>query len=399
MIVFFWSALFSSTLIFLVTIVHLINLRFGQHYESTTLFSVAVIVPCKGDGDPNFKNNLLGIIQQAYAGPTQFLLCAESEEDPTVPLLRELESQFEQVQLCIAGLSTHCAQKTYNILKGMAQVKETDIFLMADADIQPHSTWLQEMVAPFSNPKIAVTTGFFRRVPLTDKFHLGNYLAGFYSTFIAIGLSHDRAKGVWGGSLAIRKAVMDKYQLYERLATEIVDDMSIMHALHQHNLERCYVTRCTLKSYCDMSVSESLAWLMRQIQFSQIYFKELYLFYFAVTIPYTISILVTPLIFLYGLARFDWTAIAISATIGLMVILSGGLVWLSIPINSTNYSPKDATYHLLLWLLITPVAIVYTAVALLQTRLWVKNGLLTMHWRGIEYQVNVKTGKVVAISR
>ncbi len=396
--VFFWNAFFATTLVLLVTVIHLINMRFGKQYQPTSQFSVAVIVPCKGDGDPDFKNNLLSIIRQEYGGASRFIFCAESEQDSAVPILRELTQQFDQVQLCIAGLSTRCAQKTYNILQGMAMVGETDIFLMADADIQPHTTWLQEMVAPFSDSQIAVTTGFFRRVPLTRQFHIGNYLVGLYSTIIAIGLSNKPAKGVWGGSLAIRKTVMDKYHLYERLATEIVDDMTIMHALHQHNLERFYVTSCTLKSYCHMSISDSLAWLMRQIQFSQIYFKVLYFFYYAVVIPYALSILAIPGLLVYGLL-FDGTALWNGLAIWLMVTFSGGLIWLSIPVSPANHSPHDADYRLLPWLLITPLAMVCSALVLLQTQLRVKNGILTMHWRGIEYRVDVKTGKVLEIMR
>jgi len=399
MIILFLSALFSSGIIFLLIIGHLIQLRLTKYYNPTHEFSVAVIVPCKGDNDPNFGENLRSIIQQEYAGPVQFVFCVESPSDSALPVLCQLKQQFDHLQLCIAGLAQQSSQKTFNILRGLTLVEEADIFLFADADIQPHATWLQEMVAPFHDPQVGAATGCFRRVPVTADFQLGNYIAGLFGAGIAAGMSDDRLKGLWGGSLAIRQSIMNKLQLRERLATEIVDDIAIMHALHQHKIERRYVPNCTLKSYCDMSMQESIEWLVRQLQFSQIYFKRLYLFYYLFGLPYALSILATPFTFIYGLVRADGLIIWATAGFWLSMIIIGLLLRLGIPINPISVSPRDAHYRLLPWLLVTPLAFLAGTLALLKTLWRVKAGILTMYWRSIEYRVDVKTGKVLEIVR
>jgi ceramide glucosyltransferase len=122
MIILFLGALLSSTIIFLLLIGHLIQLRLTKNYNPTNEFSVAVIVPCKGDNDPNFGENLRSIIQQEYAGPVQFVFCVESQADSAVPVLCQLKQQFDQLRLCIAGLAQHSSQKTFNILSGMSLV-------------------------------------------------------------------------------------------------------------------------------------------------------------------------------------------------------------------------------------------------------------------------------------
>ncbi|MBI1878562.1 MAG: hypothetical protein HYR94_10100 [Chloroflexi bacterium] len=212
-------------------------------------------------------------------------------------------------------------------------------------------------------------------------------------------MSNDRLGGLWGGSLAVRQTVVDQLHLRERLATEIVDDISIMHALHQYKIERRYVPSCTLKSYCDMPATASVEWLARQFQFSQIYFKRLYLFYYVFGVPYALSILAAPLAFIYGLARGN--ELVVEATVGfwLSVMMVGLLLRRGIPVNPTSVSPHDTPYRLVPWLLVTPIAFVAGTVALLKTLVRVRAGILTMYWRSIEYRVDVKTGKVLEIIR
>jgi cellulose synthase/poly-beta-1,6-N-acetylglucosamine synthase-like glycosyltransferase len=396
---FFWGAIFSSGIIFWLTIGHLIRLWRTRPHPPTCEFSVAVIVPCKGNGDPDFENNLLSIIHQDYVGPVQYVFCVESQNDAALPILRGLEHEFEQVSVCIAGLATQCAQKTYNIVKGMALVKEVDIFLFADADVQPHTTWLQEMVAPFRDPQVGAVTGCFRRIPMAANFRLGNYLAGLFSASIAAGISNDRLKGLWGGSLAVRKSLMEQYRLQERLATNIVDDIAIMQALRQYKIKRSYVPSCTLKSYCDMSIQESIEWFVRQLQFAQIYLKDLYLFFHIMIIPYALSILATPIFLIYGLVVGNWLVIGVSLGFLLSVIAAGLFLRLGVVVNPANASPDDQQFKLLLWLLVTPLAFLYGGVALFKTHLRVKRGVLTMYWRDVEYRVDVETGHVLEVIR
>ncbi len=400
MTILLWGAMVSAVIVVSAPLLHLIRLHLAKRFPPTTAFSVAVIVPCKGNDDPDFENNLLNIVQQDYDGQVQFIFAAESEEDTAVTVLRSLEQRFERVQVCIAGFSKQCAQKTFNVLKAMELAKpDTEVFVIADADIQPHTTWLQELVAPFQDPKVGAATGFFRRIPMTHTFRLGDYLAGQLSSFMIIGVSIDRLKTLWGGSLAVRKAIMDKHNLYNQLATEIVDDIAIMHALHQHNIERRYVQSCTLKSYCDMTVKESIEWFLRQVQFIQIYFKALYAFFFVVAVPFAFYVLLTPFLLLYGIVAYNGVAVGVSLLFWVLLLIFGALLYIDTPINPSNVSQDDLHYNPLLWVLTTPMAFVWGTLALMKTWFRVKNKILTMRWRNITYRVDVKTGKVMEVIR
>ncbi|MFZ6029038.1 MAG: glycosyltransferase [Chloroflexota bacterium] len=399
MVNFFLGAVLFSGMIFAILLSHLIRLRLIKIYPPTQEFSVAVIVPCKGNDDPNFGENLSSIVCQEYQGQVQFVFCVESELDSAFPVLQQLKQRFPHIQICVAGLATASAQKTFNILKSMELAGEVDLFLFADADIEPHRTWLQEMVAPFVEPHTGVVSGIFRRVPVNRGVSLGNYLAGVFGAYIVAGMSDDRLKAVWGGSLAIRRSVIEGLHLRERLATEIVDDIVIMDALRQHKVERRYVPSCTLKSYCDMSTPDSIEWLARQMQFSQVYLKGLYTLFCCFCLPYALYILATPFAFTYGVARADWELVKTITVFLLSVMLVGALLRLGVPVNRESVLPDEPRYRLLPWMLITPIAFVAVAQALLKTRWRIKRGVLTMYWRKVEYRVDVKTGKVLEIIR
>ncbi len=397
--IFVWGAIGWASLILVMAVAHLARLWLNRTYPPTAQFSVVVVVPCKGNDDPDFENNLRNIVQQQYAGPVQYLFCVESEQDSALPILRYLEQRFERVRVCVAGLATRCAQKTFNVLRGMECAGEVDIFVIADADIQPHPTWLQELVAPFADPTMGVTTGFFRRTPMAPGFRWGDYIAGILGSLLVTGVSDNLVKGVWGGSLAIRKAVMDRYGLYERFASEIVDDIVVMHALHTHRIKRHYVQSCTLKSYCDMSVAETVEWFVRQIQFSQIYFKLLYAIFYVVAIPYALSFLVVPFVLMYGLVYRDVAATGASLLFLVLVALAGAALYKAAPVNPASVAPEDSPYRLSRWIVAMPVAFLFGVVALLKTAFRVRQGVLTMHWRRITYHADVQTGKVREVLR
>ena len=395
-----WFAILSAVFIACILGISLIRSRFYKKYSPISHFSVAVIIPCKGNDDPHFENNLLKIIQQAYDGSAYFVLCAESESDAATPILRRLAERITNARVCIAGLATRASQKAWNVLHGMMSAADNvDIFVIADADIQPHARWLQEMLGPFSDARIGAATGFFRRVPTRKTFQLGDYVAGLFGAFMGLSVAHDAVKGLWGGSLAIRKEVVEQCHIYELLATEMVDDITIMHALHAHGVERRFVPGCISKSYCDMSVSDSIRWLVRQMQFIQVYFKGLYAFLYLITVPLSFSAVIAPLLFLHGVVNVNGAQIITVMLFMIIVLMISLELRFGVRTNPETVLPGDCEYQMHWWLLATPLAFICASIALFNTLRLVKGGVLTMRWRGVEYRVDVKTGKVLEVIR
>jgi hypothetical protein len=171
-----------------------------------------------------------------------------------------------------------------------------------------------------------------------------------------------------------------------------------MHALHQHKLSRRYVQSCTLKSYCDMSIRESVEWFVRQIQFLQIYFRTLYAFFLSAIVLYNLVVFGSPFLVAYGVLHGDGILIGVVALFWVLMMLTGYWLFIGIPGN-TQPASDGKQYRRGYWLLITPLGFFLGGVAMVKTLLRVRGGVLRMRWRSIDYYVDIATGRVREVIR
>jgi hypothetical protein len=182
-----------------------------------------------------------------------------------------------------------------------------------------------------------------------------------------------------------------------RLSTEIVDDIALTKALREHGLERRFVPSCTVACRCDFGVADGRRWLTRQMQYSQIYFKPLYAAFFLSVHVCALALVLTPVAAVIGLVAGDRWLLAASALVALWHLLLGLLVWAGVPAAS---APAELPrYRLGRFLAAVPPAILVATCALAKTRLQAGDGLITMHWRQIDYLVEAGSGRVVEIRR
>ena len=356
--------------------------------------SVAVVVPCKGNDDPGFVENIEKIVAQRYDGPAEFMFVVEEIGDPAVDAIRKLDARHQNVRLCVAGQAHASGQKSFNILRAIQCIGPADVLVVADADIRPTDTWLSELLAPLRDSSIDVATGFFRIEPETSQF--GNYISSVLATVLWQGVACERIKGIWGGSMAIRSEVFKELGLEKRLEEEIVDDVMLMHALHLRRRRRAYAPTCLLPSPCDRTLGQAFEWFVRQIQYSQIYFPKIFTLTHMLVFPLAASLAAAPLLVASGIA----TGAAPIAWGGMIVLgahLANGIaLWPGMPTRST---PRQSEIGLGKWLLAWFIAPTFVAGAMTSASLRVKHGVLTMIWRGITYEVELATRHVISVNR
>src|SRR4029077_12409526 len=77
---------------------------------------VTLIAPCKGI-DADLRTNLLALFWQRYPH-YQICFVVESENDPAVAVIRDLERENPKVQcrVIVAGKARGCGQKVHNLM-------------------------------------------------------------------------------------------------------------------------------------------------------------------------------------------------------------------------------------------------------------------------------------------
>jgi cellulose synthase/poly-beta-1,6-N-acetylglucosamine synthase-like glycosyltransferase len=262
--------------------------RLRAGYDRAFSPRCSIVVPCKGV-PKNFGKNLEGFLELEYSN-FEVIYVAETEEDGATPVIKSILGRHANARLVFAGLSTTCGQKNHNMIAGVKAADNPEILVFADSDIKPAKEWLTELIAPLSDPKNTVTSGFRWLHP--EKGTLGEQTHAYENIYIYLTFttaSFFGGVGLWGGSMAIRRAEYENYGVEEKWARSAVDDISLSQLVNKHHGKGIVVpTSITHSDDLLPTIGASTTWLVRQIMFLKSHFKLLWFF---AGLPLTLSAL------------------------------------------------------------------------------------------------------------
>jgi len=121
------------------------------------------------------------------------------------------------------------------------------VYVIVDADARPFSDWLSNLVAPLAdgNAKLGAVTSARIYLPGKGLASLVQVLWILISAMFLVG----KHRYIWGGGLAIPKAVFEKAHLGRSLEGQegcsiTTDDMNILNALRSRGYETLFVPDC-----------------------------------------------------------------------------------------------------------------------------------------------------------
>ena len=238
----------------------------------------SIIVPCKGI-PKNFGKNLEGFLELDYKN-YEVIYSVETESDTAVPIIKSIIDRNTNANIVVAGLSTACAQKNFNLVAGVKKAHDPEVYVFADSDIKPGKSWLTELVLPLSNNKVAVTSGY--RWLHATKGTLGEQAHAYANVFIYVlfcTASFIGGVGLWGGSMAIRRKEFEDLKVVEKWSRTAVDDMSLSQLITKKRLKGVVVPGSMTHSDDLLPTTRAtIAWFERQTMFLKSYFKALWFF-------------------------------------------------------------------------------------------------------------------------
>lgn len=376
-----WSAILFTALYQYV----LYPRRIKRRYDPDYLPSCTIIVPCKGT-PPQARGNLRAFLQQEYPS-YDVIFAVEAEDDPAVPVIRDLIAEHDRASLVVAGLTSTCAQKVYNQLAAIERLGAPEVLVFADNDIAPASGWLRDLVLPLSDSSVFITTGF--RWLLWERFTLGELVHVYTSLFIYpmfTWLAYWNSMGLWGGTMAMRKRDFDELQVASTWRECVVDDMSLSQIIMRRKLRPVLVPLCVAPSVSGLSTFDAASdWVARQILYIKAYHVKLWwlgvviapivtLIYALLPIS-AIGALLTPMSF------WDWGG-------GVPLAFFGGEM-----VSALLYATLGPLPRLLVFSLLAPVLRFGHIVGFYKTV-----GTRTITWSGVRYTFD-GSGKVVRVER
>lgn len=188
--------------------------RFPQSCES-----VDVIVPLKG-APQGLEENLSAIVGQRTAARPRYIFVVDDEGDPAY----SLASKFGEV--VVAGRRDDVPGKSWALARALERVSG-DCVVLADDDIRPGPQWLESLTAPLSTYEASTTYRWYVGRGLCTRARAAVSNTAFTA------MQHPKSRFLWGGSMALRREVVHKGGLPERLPRYISDDYAVYETVRE----------------------------------------------------------------------------------------------------------------------------------------------------------------------
>jgi ceramide glucosyltransferase len=189
---------------------------------------VTVLKPVRGL-EKNLKSQLSTICTQDYP-EYQVIYSVQDLEDPALPILKEIQEEIgsQLVSVVISQVEAGANGKVNNLLGAMEKARH-DIIIISDSDTYLRPNYIENIVAPLSNPQVGCVCTLFKAVQAQrwfEKVELLSINTDFIPSVIfaaVTGASH----ACLGPSVAISRATLQELGGLESLADYLVEDYEL----------------------------------------------------------------------------------------------------------------------------------------------------------------------------
>jgi len=136
--------------------------------------------------EPQLERNLESFFQQDYP-QFELIFGARHANDPALAIVAELQKKYPHVHVKIAlsGEPDRPNAKVCTMLR-MVPLATADYWIISDSDVEVTPSYIREVIAPFAEPNVGMTTCLYRGVPT----------GGLWSRLEALGMSVEMTAGV-----------------------------------------------------------------------------------------------------------------------------------------------------------------------------------------------------------
>jgi ceramide glucosyltransferase len=227
---------------------------------------VTILKPVKGM-DAGSYDNFASFCRQKYSGPLQMLFAASSADDPVIPVIRRLITDFPELDISLViNPDIHGPNyKVSNLINAFPRARH-DIIIVCDSDIRVPPGYLHSVTSHFADPQTGLVTSLYR----TSNVH--NIAASLEATGftaetipnVLVALQLEGLSFALGASMAVRRDALASIGGFQALAEYLADDYQLGNKVHHAGwgiaLDGCFV-ESMMKAESLMTVlSRQLRW-------------------------------------------------------------------------------------------------------------------------------------------
>ncbi len=349
--------------------------------------AATVFLPCRGVDD-GLDANLSAFFSQDHPD-FEVIVVVDSEDDAAVPVIRDVLARNANGRLVVAGAADGESQKVHNLREAVPHADQrSEVFVFADSDVRPESSWLRFLIAPLDDEAVGCATGY--RWFVSKRLGIASELLSVWNASIASALGPNR-KGnfCWGGSMAVRRKVFERLAMRDRWRGTLSDDFAMTRAMNDAGLEIGFVPQALCASIGDGGFRNLLEFTTRQMKITRVYSPHLWKLSFVGSAMFNLVMIWS----VWLLATSEKNGIGFWASISTLVLVSVFsigksayrllAVRLVLPQRSID---RQWLTQCTFWV-ISPLLFLYNSVCALISR--------TIVWRGIRYELRSPTETVI----
>ncbi|BAZ83250.1 glycosyltransferase family 2 protein [Sphaerospermopsis kisseleviana CS-549] len=360
---------------------------YKQPFLSDNQLPKTAVILCLRGADPFLPNCVRSLLNQNYP-EYDLKLIIDSPEDPAFKIAKEVIAETKATNFQISTLRTvrhNCSLKCSSLVQAVSDLDDSyQVIALVDADTIVHKNWLRELVSPLTDEKVGITTGNRWYVP-TGKYwgSLIRY-AGNVSTVVQMFLFQVP----WGGSLAIKKHLLQQTEILEKWGAAFGDDMLLHKVIKKHGWKIKFVPSLLMVNREESNLSTLFPSLQRLILCSRLYHPN----WLALVSDAVSSILFPTLTIFLALGLFlatEWnTAFSLFKsysiyTIGLLLLMLVMELGVQEIIRSQGQPiPEISLTNILKMFIAIPLTQWVYGLAMLSSL-----GMSTVTWRGLTYKI------------
>jgi ceramide glucosyltransferase len=208
--------------------------------------------------DPDAYENFASFCRQDYPD-YEILFCVGDADDPVLPVIEKLISDFPQCKIRVLyGSGRIATNDKVAKLARLVDEAANEVLVISDSDVRVEPNYLRRVVAPLADPNVGAVTCFYVPIPETEKTFVQHLQSmGMVSDFYAgilVARQLDGVKFALGPTIATTRQKLASFGGYQSIENRPADDLLVGRLIAEqgHEVELLPYSVLTVADYASL---------------------------------------------------------------------------------------------------------------------------------------------------
>jgi ceramide glucosyltransferase len=199
---------------------------------------VSNIKPIRGR-DPDTYENFASLCRQDYP-EFELLFCVGHEDDPAVPVIKQLIQDFPNCSIrIIYGSGRDGVNDKVAKLARLVSEAKYETLVINDSDVRVKPDYFRSIVAPMRDPRVGAVTCLYVSIgdyTFAENLHMIGMISDFFAS-ILVARQLDGVKFALGTTIATTRSNLRLFGGYESIENKPADDLLVGRLIAEQGLE------------------------------------------------------------------------------------------------------------------------------------------------------------------